>query len=232
MHAYLKPLSTIFERHANADNAIAMKAYMKGRYEFYGIKSPQRRELTREFLKIHGLPAPEERSRVLEDLWKQDQREYQYFGLDLLRKLERQLDSGDVALIEKLILTKSWWDTVDMLAGRSIGKLLLSFLEVRDKWINKWRRSEDIWLRRTALLFQLHYKADTDVELLYEIIRENLGSSEFFIKKAIGWALREYSKTDAESVIRFVKQTELAPLSQREALKWLQARRPLSEWPL
>ncbi len=223
---YLKPLQSIFEENRNPDYAARMQSYMKALFPYLGIQSPRRRELTRIFFREAGLPEIGNLETVLQALWVLPEREYQYVGLDLLKRLDRRLTPAVLPLLEELILTKSWWDTVDMLAGRSVGDLLLKHPESRDPVVDRWRQSENLWLRRSTLLFQLHYRMNTDLDLLFSLIQENLGSHEFFINKAIGWALREYSKTDGKSVLRFVEQTALSPLSHREALKWLE-RRPL-----
>jgi 3-methyladenine DNA glycosylase AlkD len=124
-------------------------------------------------------------------------------------------------LLEKLITTESWWDTVDGLAANQVGGVLARFPEIREPYIDRWRQEEDFWLRRTTLLFQLRYKGQTDADLLFALIKENLADQEFFIQKAIGWSLREYSKSNAEAVQQFVAETELSGLAQREALKWM-----------
>lgn len=221
MHEYLIPLRSAYEEQADPTAVEAMKAYMRGQFDFLGLTSPQRKELFKQFWAEHGNPPLSDLSAIVRELWAQPEREYQYTAINLLDKQQRQLTGDHVSLLEELIVTKSWWDTVDALAGRNVGKLFSRYPELREPNIGRWRRSEDIWLRRTTLLFQLNYKDKTDTDLLFALIRENLGSSEFFINKAIGWALRQYSKQDAEAVIQFVKETHLAPLSEREALKWL-----------
>jgi len=119
------------------------------------------------------------------------------------------------------LVTKSWWDTVDALATGAVGVHFERYPRARRKYLSKWRKSRNLWLRRAALLFQLNYGEDTDFALLRAIIRENLGSQEFFINKAIGWALRQHTRVDPEGVRRFVAETRLHPLSAREAMKWL-----------
>jgi 3-methyladenine DNA glycosylase AlkD len=120
-----------------------------------------------------------------------------------------------------MIVTKSWWDTVDTVSGGALGVHFRRFPEVREKYLPSWRASENFWLRRAAILFQLNYKKETDFALLAAIIRENLGSKEFFINKAIGWALRQYARVDPQAVREFVNSTSLHPLSRREAMKHL-----------
>lgn len=224
MHAYSYALQTVLIQHANPDQAGSMQAYMRDQFPFLGIKTPARSALLKEFIAAQGLPSLADLAVILRDLWQMPQREYQYSALTLLDKQQKRLPPDFIGVLEYLIVTKSWWDTVDLLAGHAVATQFARYQQVRDETIARWRISDNFWLRRTTLLFQLHYKANTDEELLFSLIRENLDSKEFFIQKAIGWALREYSKTAATAVQDFVAATSLAPLSEREALKWLKAR--------
>jgi 3-methyladenine DNA glycosylase AlkD len=221
MRDYLVPLVGVFEAHADVENAGPMKRYMRDQFEFLGIKTPQRRSLVRAFYDEYGLPPVEELAALVLELWQMPYREYQYTAVGFLERRQRTLTPKHIALLEQLITTKSWWDTVDGLAANQVGGVLARFPEARDGAIGRWRRAENIWLRRTTLLFQLRYKEKTDSELLYALIRENLDDREFFIQKAIGWALREYSKSDPAAVQQFVAETALSGLAQREALKWM-----------
>lgn len=223
MHPYALSLKRHFEAHADPVNAAPMKKYMRDQFEYLGIKTPERRELQKEFLNKNGLPFVVELDPILRDLWSLPQREFQYIGIGLLSRLAEAIPHESIETIEYLIVTKSWWDTVDSLAGEIVGVHFYRFPKVRKKSLAAWRKSDNFWLRRTCLLFQLGYKEETDFDLLCEIIRENLGSDEFFINKAIGWALRQYAWTNPAPVKKFVKATkELHPLSRREALKNLE----------
>ncbi|MCL4867325.1 MAG: DNA alkylation repair protein [Anaerolineae bacterium] len=219
--AYLAPLLQQLEAQANPVEAAAMARYMRDQFPFYGIKTPQRRLLVRQFLDAHGRPPPDLLEPVILNLWQRPQRECQYIAVGLLEKGSKRLPTPAIPLVEQLIITKSWWDTVDALAGGIAGEQFHRFPESREAVLPHWRTSDNMWLRRSAILFQLGYKAETDAALLLEIVQENRHSSEFFIQKAIGWALREYSKTNPNLVVDFVQRSQLAPLSQREALKWL-----------
>lgn len=221
MHPYLKPLISKFEQNADPAKAEPMQKYMRDKFPFLGIKSPERKALVKEFLQEHGLPPLRDVEAISRELWALPQREYQYAVMDILQRLQKKLTAESVTLLEYLIVTKSWWDTVDALASHEVGTLFANFPATKEATLAKWCTSDNLWLRRTTLLFQLGYKDNTDADLLFALIRENLDSKEFFIQKAIGWALREYSKTDATAVTHFVQTTNLAPLSQREALKWL-----------
>jgi 3-methyladenine DNA glycosylase AlkD len=220
MHSYVRKLKIFFEPHADPVKAAPMKKYMREQFEYLGIKSPQMAALQKEFIAAHGLPPLEELDVIVRDLWKLPQREFQYLALGLISKFEKKVDEGFTTTLEYLITHKSWWDTVDTIAGHSIGVMFKRFPKVKAKYLKKWRKSDNFWLRRTTILFQLGYKEETDFELLCDLVRENLGSDEFFINKAIGWALRQYAHTKPEPVRKFVKATkELHPLSRREALK-------------
>ena len=201
-----------------------MKRYMRDQFDYLGIKIPELMALLKEHQSTHGLPPLAELDPILRDLWALPYREYQYAANSLLSSMASELPAGFITTLEYLIMTKSWWDTVDTIATGTLGIHFRRYPAVRRKYLARWRKSDSIWLRRSAILFQLHYKSDTDFALLCDIICENLGSNEFFINKAIGWALRTYSRVDAEAVRRFVAATPLQPVSAREALKWLEKR--------
>ncbi len=220
MHPYTLSLKNLFEQNADPAKAGPMKKYMRDQFEYLGIKSPQVKELLREHVKLHGLPMLEEIDEIARDLWNLPRREFQYVAMSLMERLEKKLPKPSIKVLEYMITHKSWWDTVDNIA-HIVGAHFRRFPDVKEKYLAKWRKSKNIWLRRTAILFQLDYKKETDFDLLRKIIRENLGSDEFFINKAIGWALRQYAYTDAKAVKKFVKETDLHPLSRREAMKHL-----------
>jgi 3-methyladenine DNA glycosylase AlkD len=222
MNEYVWALKELFEAHANPEQAGPMAAYMRDQFPYLGIKTPQSAALQKRFYAEHGLPALSELDEILRDLWSLPQREFQYIGVGLLGRFEKTLPAEFVETLEYLIVTKSWWDTVDSLAGGAVGVHFKRYPQARDVTLAQWRRSENFWLRRACILFQLGYKRETDFDLLKEIIRENLGSKEFFINKAIGWSLREYTRIDPQGVRDFVAATPLNPLSVREALKWLE----------
>ena len=196
-----------------------MKKYMKDKFEYFGIQTKLRRVLTKPFLRKAGLPPIDNMDRLVKKLWDKPQREFQYFGIELVEMYIKQLNKSNLPLIEFLITNKSWWDTVDGISTRVVGDLFRNYPELIVPFTEKWMASGNMWLQRTAVLFQLKYKSRTDTELLFKYIIALFGSKEFFINKAIGWALREYSKTDPDLVIKFVASHNLAPLSKREALK-------------
>src|SRR5512139_1247477 len=222
MHPYVTSLKTLFEQHADPVQAAPMKKYMRDQFEYLGIKSPQFKVLMKDFLTANGVPPIQNLDVILRDLWALPQREFQYVAASLLGRSENELPAKFIKPIEYLLVTKSWWDTVDTISGGTVGVHFRRFPEVREKYLAKWRASDNFWLRRATILFQLNYKKETDFPLLCEIICENLDSKEFFINKAIGWSLRQYARVDPEAVRHFVESTPLHPLSKREAMKHLE----------
>lgn len=212
-----------FEKNANPSQAAPIKKYMRDQFEYLGIKTPQNKSLQKEFYAENGLPDISELDVVVRDIWRLPQREYKYMAMGLMDRFEKNLPADFIETIEYLIVTESWWDTVDKLASHQVGTLFKRYPAVKLKYLKKWRRTKNIWLRRSTLLFQLGYKQETDFDLMCELIHENLGSDEFFINKSIGWSLRQYAYTDPKAVKKFVKATKgLHPLSRREAMKHLQ----------
>ncbi|MCT4634363.1 MAG: DNA alkylation repair protein [Firmicutes bacterium] len=207
----------IFEVNRNEDNSFAMEKYMKNKFKFLGIKRPLRNELQKPILK----EMKELDWTLIELLWKQDEREYQYFAIDILDKLKKNLVKEDILRIKKLIEDKSWWDTVDLLASKIVGQLCKSYPEIKDEYIKLWMKSDNIWIVRTTLLYQLKYKNDLDTNILEETITINKDSNEFFIDKAIGWILRQYSKVNPEWVRKFISNNSLSKLSVREGSKYI-----------
>jgi len=221
MQSKVAMLTRLFEANRNEANAGPMEKYMKNHFPYLGIKKPQRSQLEKQFFQETGLLKEPFNQKFIGELWTKDEREYQYTALVYLEKSLNKLEKTDLPFMEELIKTKSWWDTVDAIAPKPVGKIAEKFPEVVAETIDGWAIHEYLWLRRAALLFQLKYKGNTDEELLYQYIRLNAGSKEFFIQKAIGWALREYSKTNSASVKKFIEATKLAPLSVREGSKYL-----------
>ncbi|MGD6817375.1 DNA alkylation repair protein [Metabacillus sp. 113a] len=216
---YANRLMERLKAEAVPENQEAMEAYMKNQFHFLGIRTPERKQILKDFIKESGYPeTPEDLKKTVIILFQSSFREYAYAGLDLLIKRKKHLHSGDLTFLEKLILTKPWWDTVDLLASHIAG-YLLSSEPASSTVTEQWVEHESIWMKRTALLFQLKYKDQTDSDKLGRIICRLSDSNEFFLQKAIGWALREYSKTNPEWVIQFTAQNELKPLSKKEALK-------------
>ena len=204
---------------AKPDDAVAMKAYMKNKFEFLGVKTPARRKLAKAFFK-HQTDFVIDWD-FINEAWNNPYRELQYAALDYLEIRKKLLTPSDLPHLKKLAQTKSWWDTIDFL-DRLVGSIIARFPEAKEI-ILAWSCDEDIWLRRLAIDHQLLRKEETDTELLEKILVNNLGQTEFFINKAIGWALRDYSKTNADWVRDFIEQhrEEMSAHSIREGSKYL-----------
>ena len=222
MKEFIKILEIEFEKNANPEIAIGQKAYMKNNFDFYGIKTPDRRKIQKPFLVKKYLSPKKDLEKIVKTLWKKPEREYQYFSQELSEKYSKQFDKIDIKLFEFMIINKSWWDTIDFIAPKLVGEYFKLYPEQRNNHIEKWIVSDNIWLQRTAILFQLNYKSDLDKDFLAYIIHLLLGSKEFFINKAIGWILRQYSRTNPAWVIDFANKTDLNALSKKEALRIIQ----------
>lgn len=218
---YLELLTEEFYRHANASIAVGQSKYMKNHFAFLGITSPIRKELQKPFLAKQNLPDKKEGFEVVRLLWQQPEREFHYFALELLFAYKKHYEIADIEFFEQLILSNSWWDSVDYLSPKIVAAYCQKFPVMQEKIAHKWMKSENIWLKRSALLFQLKYKNQLNAELLKTIILSMHTTNEFFINKAIGWILREYARTNPQWVLDFVATHPLSNLSKREALKHL-----------
>ena len=221
MQAYLITLTSEFQHNANPEIAKQQKAYMRNQFDYFGFSAPERRAIAKPFLVKDALPKKGQLAKIIHELWAKPERDFQQFGQDLAFKYVKRLEKSDIQLFEFMITHKSWWDTVDFIATKLVGQYFKMYPEENILYINKWLQSGNIWLQRTALIFQLKYKNDMDTAILTTAIQALLGSKEFFINKAIGWVLREYSRTNPDWVVNFVEQNELSNLSKREALRLL-----------
>lgn len=210
----------VFLNNKNEENSKAMEAYLRDNFEFIGIKTPIRKELSKEFLKEKSKEVVIDKELV-EELWSNEYREFQYLAIDYLIKQKKKLQREDIKLIEKLIITKSWWDSVDLIASHLVGELGNKYPDLIEEYFIKWSTNENMWLRRSAILFQLKYKEKTNTKILERVIKDNISDEDFFIRKAIGWALREYSKTNKAWVKVFIDSNQLSKLSEKEASKYL-----------
>lgn len=210
-----------FCKHQDGLRAEKMSAYMKHKFAFFGLNSPLRRELQKPFLQRDRLPQLVELPSLVRELWQKDERECQYYAIDLLRKYSKKVNASFIDLYEVLITQKSWWDTVDLIATSLVGDLFQNHPELITSKADLYIKSDNIWLQRTALLFQLKYREKTNFDRLSGYIKKVAHSNEFFIQKAIGWSLREYSKYEPWPVKTFIKNQQLSKLSVREGSKYL-----------
>ncbi|QDR79557.1 DNA alkylation repair protein [Sporomusa termitida] len=213
-------LFNIIKSNGDSAQAAKMSAYMRDQFLFLGIPTPKRKALCRDYFKQEKKKAPVNWDFIT-SCWEEPYREFQYVAMDYLVLMQKYLISDDVPKIKELAMKKSWWDTIDGL-DRVVGNIALVYPEV-NQILLAWSKDENLWLRRIAIDHQLTRKDKTDIELMERILVNNLGQSEFFINKAIGWSLRDYSKTNPDWVRNFVKryQNQLAPLSIKEASKYI-----------
>ncbi|UJS28196.1 DNA alkylation repair protein [Macrococcoides canis] len=223
----IEAIKAAYEPWRNEVHQAQMEKYMKHQFKYLGIKKTETTPLMRELFKDYGLPRDKsEVKRLVSDCFDQEAREYHYIGMIILNKSSKFFDGTDLEFIKSLILTHTWWDSVDTISPNILGDIVKRSPEVKPVLL-EWCTDENFWLRRAALLHQLKFKQQMDTQLLEQMIEILKDESEFFIRKAIGWILREYSKTDADYVINFVNTHELSNLSTREALKWLNNRQKL-----
>jgi 3-methyladenine DNA glycosylase AlkD len=213
-------------RLADPHRAPQMQAYMKSSMPFRGVPAPPRRVLVRETLAGRTWRSVEEWQQTVTTLWDDARyREERYVALDVAahRSAQTFQTAERLPLYEHLVVTGAWWDYVDTVAGTLIEPLLSAHRAELTPTMRAWSADPDLWRRRTSIICQLHAGAATDTELLADVVVVNLGDRDFFIRKAIGWALRQYASADASWVREFVAANEatMAPLSRREALKHL-----------
>ncbi|MFI6644167.1 DNA alkylation repair protein [Streptomyces sp. NPDC050504] len=221
----LERLTELYPAAGDPFRAQEMVAYMKGVAPFLGIRTPERRTLSRTVLKGTARPDEADCAAVALRCFALPEREYHYFAVDYLRRHVGRCSSGFLPVARELVRTVSWWDTVDLLAAHVVGGLVHADAALARE-MDGWVEDDDLWTARTALLHQLRFKADTDTERLFGYCLRRADHPDFFIRKAIGWCLREYAKTDPAEVRAFMSGNgaRLSPLSVREALKNLGAR--------
>lgn len=218
--SFILSLETVFKEKSNTENAVAMSKYLRNKFDFFGIKTEERRHLFKSILKENTKEVSENPRTIALELYNKPQRELHYCAIEILiSQLKNNYKKEDIELIEKLLITNAWWDSVDTIAKYILGEYLLEFPFETYIVIERFSKSENIWLNRSAILFQLGYKHKTNFEMLKSECNKHKYSNEFFIQKAIGWALREYGKVNPKSVQNFVNTSNLKPLSSKEALK-------------
>ncbi len=215
-------LRKALEQAAAPGQAEAMSAYMKHQFTFLGVPAAARREAQKPILDALGAATGDELITFARACWADPAREVQYAAADALRRHNQALVPAHLPALAELITTRPWWDTVDPLATHAVGPLVARHPElspVMDAWVD----SDDLWLARTAILHQLLWKDRTDAHRLFAYADRRASDTDFFIRKALGWALRQYARTDPDAVRTYVESRtdRLSPLTRREALKRL-----------
>jgi 3-methyladenine DNA glycosylase AlkD len=223
-HPLILEIRAALKKAADPIKAPQMQAYMKSSMPYRGVSAPEQKAIWRRVFPAHSLSSRHEWQLVALTLWRDASfREERYAAIALtgLRAYAPYRKMASVAMFEEMVVTGAWWDFVDAIAGRQLGEVLRANPLQMSKLMRRWARNENMWKRRSAILCQLGFKRDTDLKLLYDCIEPNLADKEFFIRKAIGWALRQYAWTDPREVKRYVKanRERLSGLSVREALK-------------
>ncbi|WP_300978765.1 DNA alkylation repair protein [Flavobacterium sp.] len=217
---FITALDKEFAAQANTAQSSAMEAYMKNHFPFFGIAMPQRRAILKSISAEHSDSIKANARTLAFQLYEKPQREFHYCAIELLiQNCSKKLALDDIHWIEQLLLTHSWWDTVDTISKYLLGRYLVQFPEQTTIVIENFSKSSNIWLNRSTLLFQLDYKKNTNFSILEAVCEHFNESNEFFIQKAMGWALREYSKINPKAVQDYVLSTNLKPLSKKEALR-------------
>jgi len=209
---------------ADSDRAAGAQAYMKSEMPFHGVDTTSLREVCKAVFRDHPIESPESWREDILDLWRGAKfREERYAAIELAGDKRagafQRMDA--LPMYEEMIVTGAWWDLVDALASHRLGEILRNDPKAMRRTMLAWRSDPDMWKRRSSIICQLTFKKDTDLELLYACIEPSLSSKDFFLRKAIGWALRQYAWTNPEEVVRYVgeHESELSGLSKREALK-------------
>ena len=219
-HPYIIQIKKEFAASANATKAAGAKAYLLHQFEFYGLQTPERRSICKAFYKTYPVTSHATLVTIIKVAFAAPERELHYFAIELLAFNHKLWTPKTITIIEWMLTHKSWWDSVDSTNSNVIGKYFIKFPELLVSTTNKWNQSSNIWLQRMSILFQLPYKENTNTQLLEKYIVNRINTNEFFVNKAIGWALRAYAYTNKKWVIRFVKDhPQLSNLSKREALK-------------
>ena len=217
---FILDLEKGYKDYAAPENATPMEKYMKNLFKFHGLKTDVRRKIHKEAIDNNKQEVKENARELALELYQKTEREYHYSAIEILMKeLKKDFRPQDIGLIEHLLVTHSWWDSVDTISKYLLGGYLQHFPKETEKVVARFSASDNMWLNRSVLLFQLGYKKETNSRLLFRECEKHRESKEFFIQKAIGWALREYAKTNPEAVKNFVATANLKPLSTRESLK-------------
>lgn len=217
---FIPNLENAFQAKSNPENAAAMAKYMRNQFSFFGIKTEERRAVFKAIWKENQQEVAKNPREIAIQLYKKQEREFHYCAIEIvIKQLKGNYKKEDMLLIEKMLTTHSWWDSVDTIAKYILGQYLLEYPMEIPEVIKRFSDSDSMWLNRSAIIFQLGYKDKTNFEILKQECNKHKDSNAFFIQKAIGWALREYGKTDPKSVKEFVLASNLKPLSRKEALK-------------
>lgn len=223
MHHFVDEVCSQLRIQAVPEIANQMQQYMKTEMPFYGVQAGKRQEIFKPLAKKYPPGSFEEYTEVIEQLWNKKHREEKYFAIMFARRFKKYQLIEALPTYTKMIQEGAWWDFVDDIASNLIGVLLEKYPVEMNEQLNLWIEHENIWLRRTAILAQLKFKQKTNKEMLFSLCRKCIAEESFWIRKAIGWALREYSKSNPDAVKRFIDKNrhEISALTLKEATKYI-----------
>ena len=219
----IKYITNTLNDNKNSKDAIQMQRYLKTTMPFYGVKSPILNTIVNDVNNLHLISNQEEYNSVIMDIWNLSHREEKYISIKLARKWKKYITLDALNVYEKMIREGQWWDFIDPISQGLIGILLMKNRFKMNKILDKWIKDENLWIRRSAILAHLKHKENTDYKKLFEYCLKCAHEKEFFIQKAIGWVLREFSKTEPEIVYTFIQDNQqvLSNLSKREGMKYI-----------
>lgn len=215
----IEALERQFRAHANPQRAAAMSAYMRHQFPFYGIPSSLRQNISIPVFKQYPPETEAELHSLARAMWQRPEREWHYTAILLISKHKKLWTPDLIELLHDLLVAQSWWDSVDGLCSNCVAPYFQKFGDKRFDILNVWEKSGNMWLIRVCIIHQLSYRKASNLTYLKGIVIRQKHSDEFFIQKAIGWALRQYARTDPAWVVDFTATYTLKPLSLREALK-------------
>jgi len=217
---YLQKVKDYFDENGHPEVAEKQRKYMRDQFEYYGLKAPKWVPFSNRLMKEEGIFRNKDLKKFVRLCFEEEHREVHYVGLQMVERAVKKEDEDFIEFIEELILNKSWWDTVDWIS-KFVGFHFQRFPHQIIPKCEEWLTSENIWLQRTTVIFQRYKKYPTNEKLLFENILRVKHINEFFIQKAIGWALRDHSKEHPQVVIDFIKKNKIEGLAKREGLKWI-----------
>lgn len=221
---YVSLIRRKFSEAGDPVRAEGQMRYMRNKYAYYGLKAPEWVAILKDVFADHGMYDGKRLQKFATLCFNEEYHEMFYAGLQMIEKQLKIQDADFIVFLEKAIKAGAWWDTVDWIA-KLVGIHFLRYPKLQYAYCRKWIESSNIWLQRVAIIHQLLYHDRTDHALLFEMILHRSDSSEFFVQKGAGWALRQYSKSNGRAVRTFIAQhPELAALTKREGMKWLKSR--------
>lgn len=226
MKEYTKKIHSLLAKHGDELAAQTMTKVTNGQFKFLGIKTVEQNELTKKIFVNYPLPKYDETKNIIREFFSFEEREYLYFGISLFLKRKKMWQKTDIVFIESLILTQPGWDTVEFISTEIVSQFYEMYPRIATEFIQAWISSKSQWLKAAAIMFQRTFKDQTNTELLAESITANISSNSDIVNRAIGAALRNYSKSNYKWVLDFVvkNSAEMNKKTKQEAIKWIDSK--------